>query len=531
LNTIIIFNSSTYAIGMFTNTDIQQIEKKGIQLSEIEKQISSFRKGFPFMKLLRSATIGNGIICLTEDKITEAIDLYSKKVENNLQPVKFVPASGAASRMFQSLFSFREAALDNQTAETLLAQGHHKSVKQFFDHLQQFAFYDELEKGVEGIKDKEGLTRYSEILNFVLSEKGLNYGFLPKGLLKFHQYTEGPRTPVEEHMIEGALYGANSQREVKLHFTVSPEHLEYFKQKTAEAAEVFEPKFGVKYYILFSEQRPSTDTIAVDPDNNPFRNTDGSLLFRPGGHGALLDNLNEIKGDIIFVKNIDNVVPDRLKDETVHYKKALAGLLLNYQEKVFNYLLWLETEPTLIPDEKLDEIAAFIEKELCTEPAEKFASFDKMSAVHYLFTKLNRPIRICGMVKNQGEPGGGPFWAKNADGTVSLQIVESSQIDMNDTEQKNIAANSTHFNPVDLICGVNNYKGKKFDLKQFSDPETGFISHKSKEGKPLKALELPGLWNGAMSDWNTLFVDVPAITFNPVKTVNDLLREEHQTKN
>lgn len=513
---------------MFTTHDIQQIEKKGIPLSEIEKQISNFRKGFPFLKLSRPAIVGDGIISLSEDKIKEYAGLYSKRVEYNLQPVKFVPASGAASRMFQSLYSFWEAALDNQTAESLLEHHHHKNVKQFFGNLTQFAFYEELEKGVGGIKDKKGQTKYCEILNFLLSDKGLNYGFLPKGLLKFHQYPEGPRTPVEEHMIEGALYGANSKGEVKLHFTVSPEHLELFKLKTAEAAKVFEPKFGVKYNITFSEQKASTDTIAVDPDNNPFRNADDTLLFRPGGHGALLDNLNDIKGDIIFIKNIDNVVPDNLKKDTVLYKKALAGLLLKYQEKIFNYLQWLETDPEFIPEDKLAEISAFVGKDLCTEPAKKHHSIDKMGLVHYLFTKLNRPVRICGMVKNQGEPGGGPFWAKNEDGTISLQIVESSQIDMNDPEQKRVAGESSHFNPVDLICAVNNYKGKKFDLMQFRDPETGFISHKSKEGKPLKALELPGLWNGAMSDWITLFVDVPVITFNPVKTVNDLLREEHQ---
>jgi len=517
---------------MFTTHDIQQFEKKDIPLSEIEQQISNFKKGFPYMRLLRPAAIDDGIIRLTEDQITEAIEHYSTRIKtNNFQPVKFVPASGAASRMFQSLFSFLEAAGDNQIAETLLSDDQYKVVKQVFNHLPDFAFYAELEKGVGGIKDNEGNTRYCEILNFLLSDSGLNYGFLPKGLLKFHQYTEGPRTPVEEHMIEGALYGANSKGEVKLHFTVSHEHLEYFKQKTTQASKIFESKYGVEYHISFSEQKPSTDTIAVDPDNNPFRNADGSLLFRPGGHGALLDNLNDIKADIIFVKNIDNVVPDKLKKETVRYKKALAELLLNYQERIFNYLQWLDSEPEFIPDEKLVEMAMFVEKELCTAPPEKIVSFDKMSLVHYLFSKLNRPIRICGMVKNQGEPGGGPFWARNSDGTVSLQIVESSQIDFKDANQKRIADHSTHFNPVDLICAVYNYKGRKFDLKQFSDPETGFISHKSKEGKPLKALELPGLWNGAMSDWNTLFVDVPVITFNPVKTVNDLLRDEHQTKN
>ena len=512
---------------MLSVKDIEQVEKKGISPSEIERQIEIFKRGVPYLKLLRPATIGDGIVRLNDEKIEEASAFYLSKLKNNLQPVKFVPASGAASRMFQSLFSFSEAADNDLSAETLLSKDQYKSVKQFFDRLPDFAFYEELNKGIGGIKDENDRTRYLAILNYLLTDKGLNYGFFPKGLLKFHKYPEGSRTPVEEHMIEGALYGANSKEEVKMHFTVSPEHLEYFKQKTSEAAGVSGSKYGVKYEIHFSEQKPSTDTIAVDLDNNPFHSSDGSILFRPGGHGALLDNLNETDADIIFIKNIDNVVPDRLKDETVRYKSALAGLLLQYQEKIFSYLRVLEKDPALISTRQFEEISAFVEKELCIEPEEDVKS-SKTSLSLYLTKKLNRPIRICGMVKNMGEPGGGPFWAKNADGSASLQIVEGSQVDMNNAEQKTIMGNSTHFNPVDLICAVDNYKGEKFDLKQYIDPETGFISTKSKDGKPLKALELPGLWNGAMSDWSTIFVDVPVITFNPVKIVNDLLREEHQ---
>ena len=441
--------------------------------------------------------------------------------------MKFVPASGAASRMFQTLYAFQEAAPDNWSAEKLLSDEKNKSVRRFFDRINDFAFYQELEKGLGGIRNESGQIKYLEILNFLLSAEALNYGFLPKGLLAFHKYPEGSRTPVEEHMIEGALYGANAKKEVKIHFTVSPEHLEFFKLKTTQAARIFEPKFGVKYHISFSEQKLSTDTIAVDPDNNPFYSADGTLLFRPGGHGALLENLNEITDDLIFIKNIDNVVPDHLKNETVRYKMALAGLLIEFQEKIYNYLRVLEKDPAVISEEKLSEMTYFVESLLCTEPSGDAYS-SKTSLALFLINKLNRPIRICGMVRNLGEPGGGPFWVKNPDDTSSLQIVESSQIDMNNPEQKKIAANATHFNPVDLICGVYNYKGEKFDLKNYTDPNTGFISTKSKDGKPLKALERPGLWNGAMSNWNTLFVDVPVITFNPVKTVNDLLRPEHQ---
>ena len=511
---------------MFTNKDLDQIVTRGSNLAEIEKQLNHFRKGFPFLKVLRPATIGDGIIRLNAEKVSTAVKQFTQKVQQGLQPAKFVPASGAASRMFQSLYTFAEAAHSDEEAAKLLREDRFKSVNQFFNQLKDFAFYRKLVATLDNRISEDGHPRYCEIINYLLSDKGLNYGFLPKGLLDFHQYLEGPRSPVEEHMIEGALYGADIQGNVKLHFTVSPEHLDLFTEKVTEATPALEIKYGVKYEITFSEQKPSTDTIAVDPENNPFRLSDGSLFFRPAGHGALLDNLNEINGDILFVKNIDNVVPDRLKEETVRYKMALALLLTDYQDRIFSFLQILEKK--LVSDEQMAEIIEFTEKELCIEPIDKQYEGDESTLIHYLYRKLNRPIRICGMVKNEGEPGGGPFWAQNDDGTVSLQVVESSQIDHNDLKQLDIARHSTHFNPVDLVCGVRNYKGEKFDLLKYRDPETGFISSKSKDGKTLKAQELPGLWNGAMADWITLFVEVPIITFNPVKTVNDLLRSEHQ---
>ena len=512
---------------MFTNKDIEQIENRGSNLSEIERQLAYFRKGFPYLKVLRPATVGDGIIRLDEEYISTAVERYTHKVQQGLQTVKFVPASGAASRMFQSLFAFSEAADNNRKAVELLQEERFKSVKQFFERITDFAFADKLATALGGMKSPDGGLKYIEIIDYLLTNKGLDYGFLPKGLLDFHLYDLNPRTPVEEHMIEGALYGADSRGNVMLHFTVSPEHLDYFIRKTAQAALLFEPKFGVTYHISFSEQKSSTDTIAVDPGNNPFRLADGRLFFRPAGHGALLDNLNEMNGDILFIKNIDNVVPDRLKNDTVRYKMALALLLTEYQAKIFNYLRLLESSEGL-SDSQIREITEFTAKELCMETGEKQSTHDKAALIQHLSDKLNRPIRICGMVKNEGEPGGGPFWARNADGTVSLQVVESSQIDFSDPGQKEIAGRSTHFNPVDLVCGVRNYKGEKFDLLKYRDPETGFISTKSKDGKVLKAQELPGLWNGAMADWITLFVEVPVTTFNPVKTVNDLLRSEHQ---
>ena len=358
----------------------------------------------------------------------------------------------------------------------------------------------------------------------MLKPEGLNYGQLPKGMLLFHNYPEGARTPMEEHLVEGALYAA-SNNEAHVHFTVSHEHMDYFKQRVAMKADSFAKKYGIRYDISFSEQKPSTDTIAANPDGTPFRNQDGSLLFRPGGHGALIENLNEISADVIFVKNIDNVVPDRLKDETVEWKQIIAGVLVTLQKRAFDYLQLLETG--CYNHQQIEEIIRFVQQDLCCRK-NNIKELEDAELVMYLKKKLNRPMRVCGVVKNVGEPGGGPFLTYNQDGTVSLQILESSQIDKSNTAYMEMFTKGTHFNPVDLVCAVKDYQDKPFNLPDFVDPTTGFISQKSKDGKPLQALELPGLWNGAMSNWNTIFVEVPLGTFNPVKTVNDLLRSQHQ---
>ncbi|MDE6690077.1 MAG: DUF4301 family protein, partial [Prevotella sp.] len=395
--------------------------------------------------------------------------------------------------------------------------------KKYFQDIKEFAFYEALDAICQknegkGIDELIAEGNYKTVAANMLKKDGLNYGQLPKGMLLFHKYPEGARTPMEEHLVEGALY-ASSNSEANVHFTVSHEHIEFFKQKVAEKADGFAKKYGIKYNISFSEQKPSTDTVAANPDNTPFRETDGSLLFRPGGHGALIENLNEIEADIIFIKNIDNVVPDRLKPETVEWKQIIAGVLVTLQKQAFHYLKMLDAG---VSEAQLAEIAQFVEKCLCTNPKQ-----NKVNA-QYLRSKLNRPMRICGVVKNVGEPGGGPFLTYNQDGTVSLQILESSQIDTNNAEYMKMFTQGTHFNPVDLVCAVKDYQGKPFNLPEYVDKTTGFISSKSKGGKELKALELPGLWNGAMSDWSTVFVEVPLSTFNPVKTVNDLLREQHQ---
>ena len=472
------------------------------------------------MKLDAAASIGNGIIATSAEDVKRYTEAWNAYKAEGKKIVKFVPASGAASRMFKNMFAFLTADYDVPTTDF---------EKTFFDNVVKFAFYPALNAMCEKNEGKNiealmGEGNYKAVVANLLEAKGLNYGQLPKGLLLFHSYEDGARTPLEEHLVEGALY-ADSKGMVHIHYTVSPEHRTLFEKKVADTKDKYEKAYNVKYDITFSEQKPSTDTIAVNPDDTPFRNADGSLLFRPGGHGALIENLNEIPADVVFIKNIDNVVPDRLKADTVTYKQVIAGVLVSLQEKAFEYLRLLD-EGTY-NHEKLEEMIRFVQRDLCCRKHD-IKELEDAELVIYLRSKLNRPMRVCGVVKNVGEPGGGPFLTYNQDGTVSLQILESSQIDKSNTEYMKMFTEGTHFNPVDLVCAVKNYKGEKFNLPDYVDRTTGFISSKSKNGKDLKALELPGLWNGAMSNWNTVFVEVPLSTFNPVKTVNDLLREQHQ---
>ena len=445
---------------MFTSADLAQLEARGISLEKAEKQLQSFATGFPELDIVSAASVGNGVLNPTEEEIDNYVKAWQNYLDEGHTVLKFVPASGAASRMFKDLFEYLE------TGEKT------KFIEKFLGEKDRFAFGPQL----------AGLDEQPAVAHLL---KDMNYGNLPKGLLLFHSYEDGARTPALEHLVEGAMYAA-SKGEVNIHFTVSHEHLPLFQAHLAENKAAYEEKLGVKFHISYSEQKPSTDTLAANPDGTPFRTADGKLLFRPGGHGALIENLNEQDADIIFIKNIDNVVPDRLKGDTVRYKQLLAGVLVTEQKKAFEKL----QDPALSPEEK---------------------------------AKLQRPLRVCGVVKNTGEPGGGPFLVREADGTISCQILESSQI-----SDPALMQQATHFNPVDLVCATRDAEGKPYHLPDFVDEKTGFISHKSKDGKELLALELPGLWNGAMSRWNTIFVEVPVSTFNPVKTVNDLLREEHQ---
>lgn len=504
----------------FTEKDLKQIAARGITPEQVEHQLEQIAQGFPFLKLYAPASIGKGITAPDEESRKEALDSWNNYKKEGHKILKFVPASGAASRMFKNMFAFLNAAYDVPTTDF---------EKDFFKGINDFAFHDALNekcKENEG-KDIDALVKdgnYKAVVANLLEPKGLNYGQLPKGLLLFHNYEDGLRTPMEEHLVEAALY-ASSNGEANVHFTVSHDHLELFKQKVAEKAEKYASKYGVKYNISFSEQKPSTDTVAANPDNTPFRNEDGSLLFRPGGHGALIENLNEIDADVVFIKNIDNVVPDRLKGVTVDWKQVIGGILVRLQQKAFEYLRILDSGT--YNHEKLEEIIRFLQRELCCRRPD-IKELEDAELVIYLRKKLNRPMRVCGVVKNVGEPGGGPFLTYNQDGTISLQILESTQIDTGNEEYVEMFKNGTHFNPVDLVCALKDYKGNRFNLPDYVDKTTGFISSKSKNGRELKALELPGLWNGAMSDWNTVFVEVPLETFNPVKTVNDLLREQHQ---
>ena len=505
---------------MLSQQDLKQIKEKGISEEKLNGQLESFKTGFPFLKLEAAAGVGKGIIAPTDEEREQYVKAWNDYKAEGKKIVKFVPASGAASRMFKDMFAFLDADYDVPTTDF---------EKNFFENIKKFAFREAL---CDKCKENEGKKimqliaegNYKAVVANMLKPEGLNYGQLPKGLLLFHNYEDGPRTPMEEHLVEAALY-ASSNGEANVHFTVSHDHLELFKAKVAEKASKYEEKFGVKYNISFSEQKPSTDTVAANADNTPFRNDDGTMLFRPGGHGALIENLNEIDADVVFIKNIDNVVPDRLKDETVTYKQLIAGVLVTLQKQAFDYLRLLDSGEYNHSD--LEEIIRFVQRDLCCRKSD-IKELEDADLVIYLREKLNRPMRVCGMVKNVGEPGGGPFLTYNQDGSVSLQILESSQIDKTNEEYKRMFTEGTHFNPVDLVCAVKDYKGNAFNLPDFVDKTTGFISSKSKSGKELKALELPGLWNGAMSDWNTIFVEVPLATFNPVKTVNDLLRDQHQ---
>lgn len=507
---------------MYSEQDKVLLAKKGISEEKLQQMLQMFRSGFPYLELDSAATPGHGILIPTATEQESYIGAWEEYTGNaGHKVVKFVPASGAASRMFKDLFAFLDS--DHDLPEIDIERS-------FFSNIAEAPFADALNAACQqlwgqSISELVAAHRHKDVVRTLLSAEGLHYGLLPKGLLFFHKYQDHIRTPFEEHLVEGALYARQDNGDVHVHFTVSPEHRALFEALKEKVVEEYEKRYNVKYHISFSEQKPSTDTVAANADNTPFRQADGSLLFRPGGHGALIENLNDIDADVIFVKNIDNVVPDALKDDTVRWKKILGGILVSAQEQIFCFLDELADGEA--DEERMQEMLVYLENTLCCR-CEAAHAMEGLELLDYLYCKFNRPLRVCGMVRNVGEPGGGPFLAQNADGSVSPQILESSQIDMTNERSKAMFCKGTHFNPVDLVCGVRGFEDEHFHLPDYVDPATGFISHKSKDGRELKALELPGLWNGAMSDWNTIFVEVPLTTFNPVKTVADLFREEHR---
>ena len=507
---------------MWNEKDKQLMKAKGITEPVIEAQLKRFETGFPWLKIAAVATVGKGITRLDAKKETQCIKSWKEFQGGGASIEKFQPASGAASRMFKNLFAFVNEA--KAAPETDFE-------RQFFDNITQFAFFPQLNKTCvslyhNNVGELIEAGRYADVLKALLMPEGMNYGALPKALLRFHRAAAGTvHTPLEEHLEEGAQYAADRDRRVRIHFTVSPEHREGFEKLIKAKVPLMEKVWGVEYDITLSEQKASTDTIAVTMDNAPYRDSEGNLLFRPAGHGALLANLNERDADVVFIKNVDNVVPLRLRSVTTRYKKVLGGYLVQIQHQLKKYLEALEKADVKSADLKV--MLRYAKQTLCIVD-KATDDMDDAALAAWLRDKFNRPIRVCGVVPNEGEPGGGPYLAYNPDGSYSPQILESAQINPEDSAAVEMMRSGTHFNPVDLVCYIKDYKGIKFDLRKFVDPDTGFISIKSKDGVEIKALELPGLWNGSMSDWNTVFVEVPIDTFNPVKTVNDLLRKAHQ---
>lgn len=503
-----------------TDKDLEFLKEKGITPEQLEEQLRMLTEGFPFLRLDAPATIGHGISKLTPEMEEKAVKCWDEFLEEGGTVMKMVPASGAASRMFKDVFSFVSGKKDKPDNDFM---------KKFFTEIESFPFFAQLnflcvslyEKSVATLL-KEG--KYKEVAEALIEKTGLNYGHLPKALLKFHKVAGDARTALEEHLAEGAQYASGKKKKVHVHFTVSPDHLPLVKMKVEEAKGFLGHLFDVEYDVTYSIQKPSTDTVAANFDGTPYREN-GELFFRPGGHGALIENLNDLDADVIFIKNIDNVVPDSRRESTIKFKKILGGVLVASKQKANEYCrLLAKGTPS---STELEEMLRFTRNVLSitNDRADEMTDDEKAA---FLFRKLDRPMRVCGMVKNEGEPGGGPFLVYNQDGTVSPQILESTQIDPDNKEAKKMLKESTHFNPVDLVVCTKNWEGKKFNLPDFVDKATGFISLKSREGVEIKALELPGLWNGAMSDWNTILVEVPVSTFNPVKTVNDLLRPAHQ---
>jgi len=514
---------------IFSEKDLSQINKIGLTTDKINAQIAVIKSGMAYSNLIKAATVGDGILNINKEQESHYINVFNSK-RDNLSIVKFVPSSGAATRMFKFLFQFlNDYKIEHGSIDSYIEKSNNKELSKFLNALEKLPFFEEvvhkLHKVIPNYNELPFEKRTVEFVKAILENERLNYSYFPKGLLPFHKYKDYVATAFEEHLYEAALYGSSNNK-ANLHFTISENHERIFKEELNHIEEEVEENTNNTFNVTFSFQKKSTDTIALTSNNELFRDSEGAILFRPSGHGALLENLNELDYDIVFVKNIDNVVVKEYHESISNYKKILAGILLEIQDQTFKFLHQLETND--FDDNDLELMVQFITSKLNVVLAPEFEYSSLDSKIFYLKDKLIRPIRVCGMVKNEGEPGGGPFWVQDKKGNVSLQIVESAQVDSNDENQVEILKNATHFNPVDLVCGIKDYKGKAFNLLKYVDYQASFITKKNHLGVDIKTLELPGLWNGSMAYWNTIFVEVPLITFNPVKTVNDLLRDSHQ---
>jgi predicted XRE-type DNA-binding protein len=514
----------------FTEADFTQIAEHGIDLNKIEAELLLFQSGIPKVNLESPAKIDDGILKLTTDEFQSKANFFDQK-KSDLKLKKFVPASGAASRMFKFLNEFlNDFNPDNETINAYINRRKDKNLPIFLAGIEKFPFFEVVKSKVKTlVPDYYSLESHEKSYHFIktmLSSEYFDFSNKPKGVLDFHKYATHIATPVEEHLNECAFYAASNGAS-HLHFTISENHEELFHEIVNAIKIKIEENTKTNLQVSYSYQQKSTDTIAVDTKNKPFRDENNQLVFRPGGHGALINNLNSLDADIIFIKNIDNVIQNHVQ-EIALYKKGLAGVLLELQEEIFKILHFIDQKN--FHENEVESVVKFMKSKLNIKVREDFDKFTFEHKIEFIKTKLNRPIRVCGMVKNEGEPGGGPFWIRNSKGNLSLQIIESSQVDTNDFSQNQILSKATHFNPVDLVCATKDYQGNKFDLTEFVDHATGFIVQKNNKGKELKGYELPGLWNGAMAKWISVFVEVPLVTFNPVKTVNDLLKPAHQPR-
>jgi hypothetical protein len=518
---------------LFTQADLEQMEELGITEEEARRQLAILAKGQRWAAVVRPCTPGDGIATIDRQDQERFIGRWQEAADKG-RLTAFVPASGAATRMFAFLQRIRnevdEVTLE-RTAEIIgRTSGDYREFRVFARSLEEFAFFEPLAevmaKSGISVHEKLQLGVYHDILDFLLEPRGLNYSSLPKALIPFHRYSDHYRNAMEEHLVESVRTVRDQKQLCRVHFTMAPENQTEIEARGREAAAKYSENLGVQFELTFSIQSPATNTLAVDLENRPFRKPDGNLLFRPGGHGALLQNLNQLEGDIVLIRNIDNVVTDERSDLVVLHQRILTGMLLAVQNEIFNYLTLLSSGS--FEAHGLQEVLDFVVHRLNPSVGEHLSSCGEREKAARIFGLLNRPLRVCGMVVNRGEPGGGPFWVKDASGRLSLQVVEQAEIDRGSAEQVAVLEGSTHFSPVQIACGLRDFQGKPFDLNRFADPGAVFVSRKTEEGKELRALELPGLWNGGMAYWNTIFVEVPEETFNPVKTINDLLRPGHR---